>query len=85
MFQPSERKYCSPRTTVLLAISASLLLGFIAGRFSAGLKPKLGWLDPNVLFVEIMWLILVAGALGSVWPRKLPRKQESQSTPLSSQ
>ena len=78
MFQQPERKYWSTRTTVVLAIAASLLLGFIAGRFSSGLKPRLGWLDPNVLFVEMMWVILVAGAVASVWPRKPSQNEESR-------
>jgi hypothetical protein len=78
VFQQPEPKSWSARTTIVLAIAASLLLGFIAGRFSSGLKPKLGWLDPDVLFVEMMWVILVAGALASVWPRKTPTKEESR-------
>lgn len=86
MFQQSERKYWSARITVLLAIAASVLLGFIAGRFSAGMRSRLGWLDPDVLFVEIMFVILVAGALLSTGrPRKPPQKADSQSASLPGQ
>jgi hypothetical protein len=84
VFQQPERKYWSARTTVLLAIAASLLLGFIAGRFSAGVKPSLGWLDSDVLFVEIMFVILVAGALLKTGgPRKpLQKEDDPQSASL---
>jgi hypothetical protein len=85
VFQLAERKYLSARATVLLAIVASLLLGFIAGRFSAGLRPRLGWLDPDVLFVEIAWVILVGGALHFVWERTSPQKENSQSPSLPGQ
>ena len=82
VFQQPERKYWSVRTIVLLAIAASVLLGFIAGRFSAGLRPRLGWLDPDVLFVEIMFVILVAGALLSTGgPRKPPREDSQSASP----
>jgi len=80
VFQQPERKYWSARTTLFLAIAASLLLGFIAGRFSAGLRPRLGWLDPDVLFVEIIFVILVVGALLSTGQLRKPlQKEDSQS------
>ena len=86
MFEQPERKYWSARTTVLLAIAASVLLGFVAGRFSAGLRPRLGWLDPDVLFVEIMFVILAVGALFKAGgPRKPARKADSQSASLPGQ
>jgi hypothetical protein len=85
VFEQPERRYWSARTTVLLAIVASLLLGFIAGRLSAGLRPKFGWPDGDILFVVIMWVLLVIGALSSVWPRKRPQRDDSRSTSLAGQ
>lgn len=79
MFEQREGKGWSARAHVLWAIVGSLVLGFIVGRFSAGSKPKFGWLNPDVLCVEIMWVILVAGALLSVWPRKPHQGEDSQS------
>jgi hypothetical protein len=75
MFQQSEPTRLTSRIVVSLAIVASLLLGFIAGRFSSGLKPHLGWLDPDVLFVGVVFVILVAGALLSCGRSQKPSQK----------
>jgi hypothetical protein len=63
VFQITERKVWSHRATVSLAVGFAIAFGFICGRFSAGMKPRLGWFDPDVLFVIVGLVVFVFLAL----------------------
>ena len=70
MFQITERKVWSHRATVFLAVGFAIAFGFVCGRFSAGLKPRLGWFDPDVLFIIVGLVVFVPMALLSGSTRK---------------
>ncbi len=59
MFEQIEPKKVpanQAKLAILLAIVSALVFGFLCGRISAGVGPRLRWFDPDVLFTAIMFV-----------------------------